>query len=128
MTKKKLDNTIVKALSSIVSLRDGYHHGNPVSEINELKNNIGIIDAHAENITDGFGIVSIKGSCRKALGLISKVESRREKSSVVRNLDFDEYADAVILHEVIARDFIMDIDGEIPGGVDELPHRGPGNE
>jgi hypothetical protein len=132
MTKKKLTNAtinaIIKALSSIVSLKDGYHYGNPVEEIQGLKDNINVIDAHAEDITDGFGVESIKASCNEAIELISKTQSRRELSSVASKLSFDEYADAVVLHELIARDFIMDIDGELIGGVDGLLHQGINNE
>jgi hypothetical protein len=132
MTKKKLTkttiNSIVKALSSIVSLKDGYHYGNPASEIQSLKDNIGVIDAHADDISDGFGVESIKESCREAIELISKTQSRRELSSVASKLGFDEYADAVVLHELIARDFIMDIDGELIGGVDGLLHHGIDNK
>ena len=121
---KKQENLIHKAFEHMMSVRDGYHGGNPYTELNAMRSDVETIKGNVNYLATGGDTSYVLSSCDDALALIDKISEQRELISGFTSVKFGDSPDSVMLHELLAGKFIEWVDSELVGGVDNILHNG----
>lgn len=123
-TTKKQEGTIHKAFEHMMSVKDGYHEGNPYTELRALRSDVETIRENVSHLPVGGDTGYILSSCDDALALIDRIYANRKLISGFESVRFGDSPDSAILHELLAGEFMGWVDGELVGGVDNILHNG----
>lgn len=121
---KKQENIIHKAFEHMMSVKDGYHEGNPYTELHAMRSDVETIRENVNYLATGGNTRYVLSSCDDTLALIDRIYAGRKLMSGFQSVRFDDSPDAVMLHELLAGEFIEWVDGELVGGVDNILHNG----